>query len=463
MTRRVSASVVSLAALVVLVLAAVSVVAVLAVRGRVVNSNLAVAVVLASLAAGSFIVIIAGWFLTRSITRPMRSLGVTMRRFGDGDLHQRSPLEGGDIGLLARSFNLLADGTAHRIAGLENAADRIAQLRVVSEALDLAMTESDVHRISERALGIFAPSNPAEILLTDGTSDRLHQQIRNPSAGPANCPVLDSGSCPAMKWGRTMTFAGPDSLNACRQLRDRPSGPCSAVCVPVNAAGQVAGVLHSTGPEGEPPSPVLVEQLVTLSSAAGARLGAMRTLASTQLEAATDPLTGLANRRSLETALQDLLRTSTPFVLVLADLDHFKLLNDNFGHELGDRALQLFSDVLKENARGRDIVARFGGEEFVIAYPEMDLGRSMEVLERIQSALRDAVAKSGLPTFTASFGVSHSSVATDLDSIIRVADAGLLTAKELGRDQVVFADEELAIEVFDPEQALRYPRDEPSD
>jgi diguanylate cyclase (GGDEF)-like protein len=230
----------------------------------------------------------------------------------------------------------------------------------------------------------------------------------------------------------------------------------------VNAAGQVAGVLHSTGPDGEPPSPVLVEQLVTLSSAAGARLGAMRTLASTQLEAATDPLTGLANRRSLEAALQDLLRTSTPFVLVLADLDHFKLLNDNFGHELGDRALQLFSDVLKENARGRDIVARFGGEEFVIAYPEMDLGRSMEVLGRIQSALRDAVAKSGLPTFTASFGVSHSSVAADLDSIIRVADAGLLTAKELGRDQVVFADEELAIEVFDPEQALRYPRDEPS-
>ncbi len=86
----------------------------------------------------------------------------------------------------------------------------------------------------------------------------------------------------------------------------------------------------------------------------------------------------------------------------------------------------------------------------MIAYPEMDLGRSMEVLGRIQSALRDAVAKSGLPTFTCSFGVSHSSVAADLDSIIRVADAGLLTAKELGRDQVVFADEELAIEVFDP-------------
>jgi len=441
-------------ALVVLVLGGIALVAVLSIRGRAISSNLGVAVVLGSLGVGVVGVVVAAILFTRSITRPMKTLGATMRRFGDGDLHQRATIAGGEIGVLARSFNLLAEGTAQRISGLEDQADRAAQLRVVSEALDLAMTEDDVHRISERAFGVLAPANPAEVLLVEAGSQRLVQQVRNPVAGPPNCPVLDAASCPAIKWGRTMTYASPDSLNACRQLRDRPSGPCSAVCVPMSADGQLIGVLHATAAEGEPPAPALVEQLVTLSGAAGARLGAMRTLASTQLQAATDPLTGLANRRSLESALRDLLRTATPFVLVLADLDHFKALNE-FGYEIGDRALKLFSDVLKDNARGRDIVARFGGEEFVLAYPGMDLGRSMEVLERVRSALGVAVESSGLPPFTCSYGVAHSSVAADLDGILRVANAGLLMAKDLGRDRVVYADAELAAEVFAPGELPR--------
>ena len=137
-----------------------------------------------------------------------------------------------------------------------------------------------------------------------------------------------------------------------------------------------------------------------------------------------------------------------PFVLVLADLDNFKRLNDSFGHEIGDRALQLFAQVLRDKVRGNDVIARLGGEEFVLVYPNMTVATSIEAVERVRDGLTQSLAVSTVPEFTCSFGITHSSVGRDADAILRVADAGLMRAKELGRDQVVYADETLAARIF---------------
>jgi diguanylate cyclase (GGDEF)-like protein len=287
-----------------------------------------------------------------------------------------------------------------------------------------------------------------ELLMSAPDSTALHQVAVNPNGGAPNCPVEETAACPAIRRAAALTFEEPDAINSCPMLRERPSGPCSAVCVPVNAGGTLVGVLHATGAPGDPPPPAVRDQMVTLAAQTGARIGSMRTLESSRVEATTDGLTGLANRRMLNATLADLLRTSTPFVLVVADLDHFKSLNDTYGHETGDRALQLFAQVLQGNVRGRDLVARYGGEEFVLVYPEMNVRLSMEVLERIRGALAESVAETGIPPFTASFGVTHSSVGADIDTIIRVADAGLLMAKDLGRDRIVYSDADLAAEVF---------------
>jgi diguanylate cyclase (GGDEF)-like protein len=231
-------------------------------------------------------------------------------------------------------------------------------------------------------------------------------------------------------------------------LRHRAGGPVSGVCVPVTVAARPVGVLHMTGPEFHPPEPHVVDRLVSLASQIGNRLGSLRTLETTRHEASTDGLTGLPNRRSLESDVSELLGRGTPFVMVLADLDKFKRLNDNFGHETGDKALQLFAGVLRDNVRGNDVVARLGGEEFVLVYPNMSVEISIEAIGRLRAALARALAASSLPGFTCSFGVTHSTVGTDGDSILRIADAGLLRAKELGGDQAVFADAEVAAEVF---------------
>ncbi|MFN7150991.1 MAG: GGDEF domain-containing protein, partial [Microthrixaceae bacterium] len=188
--------------------------------------------------------------------------------------------------------------------------------------------------------------------------------------------------------------------------------------------------------------------------------GGLRALERSRQEAATDGLTGLPNRRTLEAEVAELFERGTPFVMVLADLDKFKRLNDNFGHEIGDKALQLFAGVLRDNVRGNDVVARLGGEEFVLVYPTMSVEISLEAIDRLRGALARALAGSNLPEFTCSFGIAHSSVAADGDAVLRIADAGLLQAKDLGGDQAVVADADLAQQIFNDDAAPRATRDD---
>lgn len=217
-----------------------------------------------------------------------------------------------------------------------------------------------------------------------------------------------------------------------------------------------------TAPDHRPPTAAVIEQMVGLATQTGTRFSALRALESSRHEASTDGLTGLPNRRTLETQVAELFERDTPFVMVLADLDRFKLLNDNFGHESGDRALQLFAGVLRDNVRGNDVVARLGGEEFVLVYPNMSVEISIEAIERLRAALARALQGTTVPPFTCSFGIAHSTVGHDGDEVLRVADAGLLQAKDLGGDQAVVADADLAATIFAEDAPLRARRDERS-
>ena len=199
--------------------------------------------------------------------------------------------------------------------------------------------------------------------------------------------------------------------------------------------GRSLGVLHTTGPDGETPDAERVERLRTLAAQAGARIGTVRAFQKTQLQASTDSLTGLINRRSAEEQMRTLLRGRRPFALALGDLDHFKQLNDTHGHEAGDRALRLFSDTARRAIRDRDTIARWGGEEFVVLLPDLDRFEAVEVLERMRAAL--ARAHPGeTPRFTVSFGVSDTQQAQSASLLFRVADEGLYGAKLAGRDRV---------------------------
>lgn len=302
------------------------------------------------------------------------------------------------------------------------------------EALEMADEEAAAYDVVRRAMVEIGEHTPMELLLSDSSRAHLDQTAVHPLAGAPSCPVESPYSCVAVRRGHAVVFETSEALNACPKLRDREHGPCSAVCVPISFMGRSLGVLHATGPDGVAPSKEQVAQLTTLATQAGARIGTVRAFEKTQLQAQTDGLTGLINRRTLETELRALLRDNRPFALALADLDHFKRLNDTHGHEEGDRSLRLFSHVLRQVLRDDDLVARWGGEEFLIALPDADADAAVEVMDRIRAHLARTL-DGGQVRFTASFGVSDSTAAASLQELIQLADIGLYLSKAAGRDR----------------------------
>lgn len=165
--------------------------------------------------------------------------------------------------------------------------------------------------------------------------------------------------------------------------------------------------------------------------------GMMNATAVARQQAVTDPLTGLLNRRSLDEIVHSLLREQVNFSVSICDLDHFKQLNDDHGHDVGDRAIRLFANTLRSVVRNGDFVARMGGEEFVLILPDSAKRNGFDVLQRARLHLGAQLSTDTLPTFTFSAGVADSTEESDWALLLRLADQRLLAAKRAGRDRVL--------------------------
>jgi len=227
-------------------------------------------------------------------------------------------------------------------------------------------------------------------------------------------------------------------------LRPVLPGSVSAIALPVNWAENLLGVLYV---ESSQPSEFDDEEIQLLRTLADLFAGALhnaRTFQEAQEQAITDGLTGVKTHRFLMEALSGewkrSTRTSRPFSLVLMDLDRFKFVNDFYGHLEGDVVLQRVGLILEQNCRRSDVVARYGGDEFVILMPET----SVEQARQLAGKLRSWVASDPLlrdKNITASFGIAtypiHGSTPQEL---IQVADASMYLSKHQGGNAVFTAE-----------------------
>jgi len=171
-------------------------------------------------------------------------------------------------------------------------------------------------------------------------------------------------------------------------------------------------------------------------------LAATRTWAELlQLQATTDPLTGIANRRRLDEELQRLVaqarRHDQPFSAILVDLDNFKAINDTLGHDIGDLVLVGTVDRLQSVVRASDLLGRWGGEEFLLLAAQTDHASACALAERCRQALRASAVHGDSVHMTASFGVATLGPSDDVRTLLRRADLALYAAKSEGRDRVV--------------------------
>ncbi len=155
----------------------------------------------------------------------------------------------------------------------------------------------------------------------------------------------------------------------------------------------------------------------------------------------TDPLTGVANRRLMAQALTLEVtraeRTGGKFCACMVDIDHFKSVNDVHGHGTGDNVLVAFGELLRRHTRQTDIVARFGGEEFVILLPHTSLEYAIATADRIREAFAACRVEPLTDAVTASFGVVELIEGEQADALLRRADRALYEAKEAGRNRVM--------------------------
>ncbi|PSN19209.1 hypothetical protein C7271_08515 [filamentous cyanobacterium CCP5] len=175
----------------------------------------------------------------------------------------------------------------------------------------------------------------------------------------------------------------------------------------------------------------------------------IRLLQQLQDRAVHDPLTGLFNRRHLETLLDSFLgrglSTDQQLALVLIDIDHFKQINDTYGHPAGDVVLQDFSVFLKGHVRPSDSICRYGGEEFCLVLPNTSLAVAQRRAEKIRHSLGyvfPSFQGQSLPQFTVSMGLAQAPIhGATRDELILSADRALYLAKRSGRDRVIDANQ----------------------
>lgn len=160
-----------------------------------------------------------------------------------------------------------------------------------------------------------------------------------------------------------------------------------------------------------------------------------------QRQANTDALTGLFNRRKAMTYIEEVVRHSEKgFSLCICDIDFFKKINDNYGHDFGDRVLEEVSAVFREEMQGKDMAARWGGEEFLLLFPDRNGDEAYIRLEQIRKRIKDTVVELNgqKVSVTMTYGLAEYDFAGGIDGTIKEADEKLYMGKEKGRDIIIF-------------------------
>ena len=208
------------------------------------------------------------------------------------------------------------------------------------------------------------------------------------------------------------------------------TGPLDIGAADLDALEEIAGDLSRTLAE-IPTAPTVVDPQPAAAQAVD--IDSLERLAS------ADPLTGLANRRGgerdISAEISRARRQSTPLSCVLLDIDHFKDVNDTFGHQAGDYVLREVSALLRRTVRAYDILARWGGEEFLVVLPGVQQPQALKLGERIRAAIEN-LPLSGIGNITASIGVASLGSDYSFDAMFNLADRRLYSAKSAGRNTV---------------------------
>ena len=318
-----------------------------------------------------------------------------------------------------------------------------------AEVMQLTETEEEAHDLLKRQIERVLPGSSVVMLNRNNSADRLQATTKIPADSPLQQTLRNAKprSCLAVRFARPHS----EQLDGNALISCEVCGKAGdfSTCEPLLVGGEVIGSVFVAHPA--PPTREARSSIRETVIQAAPVLGNLRNLAIAELRAATDRLTGLPNQRAVQDTLKRMVaqaaRTVTPLTALLVDLDHFKQVNDIYGHGRGDEVLAAVGSTLRSSCRESDFVGRAGGEEFLILLPDTGLDGAQAVAENIRTAIASITVSSVARPITASIGIAvlpdH---AGDATSLLRHADRALYTAKNNGRNRTeIFARDMLPV------------------
>ena len=308
-------------------------------------------------------------------------------------------------------------------------------------SLELAETMEETSDIIGAYLPALMPALSGSLYLYNNSRNVLERSAQW-GAGDDEPDVLAPLDCWALRRGSAHLAAGPHAL-ACRHTHEGAKD-VARLCVPLITQGDVVGCLTVAGESlAGDDGAELGQWIVQLAEQLGLALSNVRLRISLRRQSIVDPLTQLYNRRYMDEVLKrELLlaeRKRGAVTVVMIDLDHFKRINDTYGHDGGDAVLVAVAATLRDNVRACDIACRLGGEEMLIVLPECSMANGVTRAEAVRLAIAALHVRSNGQTLTvtASFGVaSFPEHGRTVESLVHAADLALYQAKHGGRNCV---------------------------
>lgn len=326
-----------------------------------------------------------------------------------------------------------------------------AALNEMEDLLQTCLTAGEAYAVvGQFAERLFPGTAGLMAFPVEGSADTL--EAVQQWGQPASEPIFGRQDCWALRSGRPHAIIPGSEALLCRHVSRAPT--CACFCVPMVAQDDPVGLMYveyleapRDGQDCERRMDAQRRWVEAVAKHLALVIANIRLRETLRAQAVLDPLTGLFNRRYLEQAFDRELRRAArkkrPLGLIMLDVDHFKRVNDNFGHDAGDTVLRSLAALLKQRVRAEDITCRYGGEEFLVIVPEAEPELVLARAERLRAdmeALTVVHDNIALGTVTLSVGVAaYPANGGTPAELIRAADAALYEAKAAGRNRVVAA------------------------
>jgi diguanylate cyclase (GGDEF)-like protein len=327
---------------------------------------------------------------------------------------------------------------------LTERAEESTLLTSARDELQLCMTARQAHESVVRHMSLLVPGSSGATLVINN-SRSLVEIAATWGAGMTLLDGFNPDGCCGLRAGKARWRTPGKSELHCMHFAGTP--PESYLCVPLAAHGETQGFVFvccdtaSSVAIAMERTPLIVE----MSELASLSIASLNLRAKLEGQSIRDGLTGLFNRNFMEIALERELhraaRQGTPLAVMMLDVDHFKALNDTFGHEAGDVVLREVADCIRKSLRDEDIICRYGGEEFVVIMPDAPEATAMRRAEMIRlavSEIRTHFRGELLGSVTMSVGIAmYPESDRDGRNLVQLADSALYRAKHAGRNQVM--------------------------